>query len=256
MSHVEPVTALADNYIWLGRADDGRQALAVDPGEAAPVQAWLEAQEACLAAILLTHHHGDHTGGAAELARRHQAPVYGPASETIAAVDHPLHGGDTVDLAGLGEFQILNCPGHTAGHVAYLWDGYLFCGDALFAGGCGRLFEGTAAQMHTALQRLAALPGTTQICCGHEYTLKNLEFAQRVEPDNQHTAERLEHARAARRQGRATVPAPLDEELATNPFLRVTVPSVRAAAERRAGAELDRPEDVFATLRRWKDSGG
>ncbi len=256
MSHVEPVTALADNYIWLGRADDGRQALAVDPGEAAPVQAWLEAQQASLAAILLTHHHGDHTGGAAELARRHQAPVYGPGRETIAAVDHPAQGGDAIELAGLGDLQVLDCPGHTAGHVAYLWEGHLFCGDTLFAGGCGRLFEGSAAQMHASLQRLAALLETTQVYCGHEYTLKNLEFAQRVEPDNELTAERLRRAQAARSQGHATVPTSLGEELATNPFLRVSEPAVRAAAEEYAGAQLDRPEDVFAALRRWKDGGG
>ncbi|MFP4146521.1 MAG: hydroxyacylglutathione hydrolase [Halorhodospira sp.] len=255
MMDIQSLTALADNYIWLARAGNDERWLVVDPGDATPVERWLDRNQGQLAAILLTHHHGDHVDGASELARHHHAPIYGPAGEAIAAVDHPVHGGDVLAIDGLGELQVIDCPGHTSGHIAYLWAGHLFCGDTLFAGGCGRLFEGSAKQMHHSLQRLAALPQETQICCGHEYTVKNLEFAARVEPHNTRLAERLEQARAARAQARPTVPSSLAEEQATNPFLRVTEPEVRAAAERWAGTRLETSEAVFAALRRWKDRG-
>ncbi len=252
----QAVTALADNYIWIAPAPGNHRVLVVDPGDAAPVREWLRAHGAQPAAILLTHHHGDHVGGAAELARAYSTPVYGPAAERIGAVDHPVAGGAQLEIDGFGTIEVLDVPGHTAGHIAYHGDGALFCGDALFAGGCGRLFEGTAEQMHASLQRLAALPGETQVCCGHEYTVKNLEFAVRVEPGNERLARRLEHARSLRREGRPTVPSSLEEERATNPFLRTGSAEVRAAAERRAGKPLADAATVFATLRRWKDQGG
>lgn len=254
MESVEPLAAFADNYIWMARDDAAGEALAVDPGDSTVVSAWLDRHQVRLAAILVTHHHRDHTGGVAELAERHQAPVFGPASEAIPAVDHPVSGGERFSLEGFGEVQVLDCPGHTAGHIAYLWQGYLFSGDALFAGGCGRIFEGTAEQMHASLQRLAALPGQTRICCGHEYTVRNLEFAHRADPDNERVARRLQAARQARDRGQPTVPSTLDEERATNPFLRADHPDLRRSAETWCGQELDQAHDVFAALRRWKDA--
>ncbi|MBK1727173.1 hydroxyacylglutathione hydrolase [Halorhodospira neutriphila] len=256
MIDLQAVTALADNYIWIAPAPGNHRVLIVDPGDAEPARAWLREHGAQPAAILLTHHHGDHVGGAAELARAYGAPVYGPATERIGAVDHPVGGGARLEIDGFGTIEVLDVPGHTAGHIAYHGDGALFCGDALFAGGCGRVFEGTAEQMHASLQRLAGLPGETRVCCGHEYTVKNLEFAARVEPGNERLARRLEHARALRQQGRPTVPSTLEEERATNPFLRTDSAEVQAAAERRAGQPLADAAAVFATLRRWKDQGG
>ncbi|ABM62351.1 hydroxyacylglutathione hydrolase [Halorhodospira halophila] len=254
MTSADPLAALADNYIWMARDASGTTAFAVDPGDAAVVEAWLHDHQLRLAAVLVTHHHGDHTGGVAELAERHRVPVFGPATETIPTVDHPITGGEHFSLEGFGEFRVLDCPGHTAGHIAYLWEGHLFSGDALFAGGCGRVFEGTAGQMHASLQHLAALPADTRVCCGHEYTVKNLEFAHCADPKNDRLAQRLQAARDARAAGQPTVPSTLAEELATNPFLRTDCPELRRAAQDWCGRDLDQAYEVFATLRRWKDT--
>lgn len=251
-----PVPALSDNYVWLLRAP-GESAMAiVDPGEAAPVLAALDAYDATPAAILITHHHGDHVGGLDEVATRFpDIPVYGPATERIAGVTQRLGGGDAVEVEALGaRLDVLDTPGHTSGHIAYHGGGVLLCGDTLFAGGCGRVFEGTNAQMAASLARLAALPDDTLGCCGHEYTLKNLEFARAVEPDNEALAERARRARATRQAGEPTVPFRLGEEHETNPFLRCEEPSVRAAAEERAGRQLGDAVEVFTVLREWKNA--
>lgn len=256
MQPVLHVRAFDDNYIWVipGRTAD--RALLVDPGDAAPVLADLPRLGLTPAGILCTHHHGDHTGGIEELARRYPGlPVYGPAAESIPGITHPLLGGETVEFPALGlAFAVLAVPGHTRGHLAYYGHGWLFCGDTLFQCGCGRLFEGTPEQMHRSLSTLAALPGDTLVYCAHEYTLYNTPFAAAVEPGN--AAVRDWHCRAQELQTRhePTVPTTLAHEHETNPFLRAGRNTVRAAAERYAGTTLPDDVAVFATLRRWRDN--
>ncbi len=248
--------AFADNYIWM--LHDGRQALVVDPGDAAPVQQALADQGLALAGILVTHHHPDHVGGVDALRPLlgAQGQVYGPARERIPTPFVPQRDGDVVSLLGQ-RFAVIDVPGHTAGHIAYLQldageAPLLFCGDTLFSAGCGRLFEGTPAQMAASLNRLAALPPATQVCCTHEYTLANLRFAQAVEPANQVLAEHRRHCEALRQAGRPTLPSSIALERCINPFLRCDEPAVIAAA-RAQGAANDEPVNVFAALREWKN---
>ncbi len=244
--------AFADNYIWVLRS--GNAVAVVDPGDAAPVLDYLAATATRLCAILVTHHHADHVGGIDGLVARHQVPVYGPAAEAIDGVDHPLTNGDRVRLTDLGiEFEVLEVPGHTRGHVAYYRRGMLFCGDTLFGAGCGRLFEGTAAQMHASLARLAALPADTDIYCAHEYTQANLRFAAIVEPGNDAITQRSAEAAQLRSRELATVPSTLAAELATNPFLRWDAPTVVAAAQARLGRTPAGPAEVFAAIREWRN---
>ncbi|AMN46404.1 hydroxyacylglutathione hydrolase [Steroidobacter denitrificans] len=252
---VTPVRAFSDNYIWLIHAPrDTSQVVAVDPGDAGPVEALLAARGLRLAAVLITHHHRDHVGGVTELLRHHPVPVFGPAGETIPGQPRPLREGDEVRLDELGlSFQVLDVPGHTAGHIAYVGHGALFCGDTLFVAGCGRLFEGTPQQMVTSLAKLASLPPDTLVYCAHEYTLGNLAFARVVEPGNADVADYLDECRRRRAWDEPTVPSVLGRERNVNPFLRCDRRTVKQAAERRAGHALHSPTDVFAVLRRWKD---
>ena len=239
--------AFTDNYIWM--LHDDRQAIVVDPGDAAPVAAALDAQGLALAAILVTHHHPDHVGGVAALRPRLQGPVYGPAREAIPQPFTPLADGDSVDVLGL-RFQVIDVPGHTAGHIAYFLpagDGQaplLFCGDTLFSGGCGRLFEGTPAQMHQSLGRLAALPGDTRVCCAHEYTESNLKFANAVEPANAALARYTVACRALRADGLPTLPSTIAQERAINPFMRCDAPDVVTAAQSRGAADRSGPAEI------------
>ncbi|RMD80758.1 MAG: hydroxyacylglutathione hydrolase [Gammaproteobacteria bacterium] len=256
---VFPVPAFEDNYIWVACGEAG-QALAVDPGEAPPLEEALGREGLSLAGVAITHHHWDHVGGLEALSRRHGIPSWGPAREQ-GAWQRPVGEGDRVEVPGLAPWRVLEVPGHTAGHVAYLAPdpehpegGWLFCGDTLFAGGCGRLLGGTAAQLHASLERLAALPEGTRVCCAHEYTEANLRFALEVEPGNEALRRRLEEVRALRRAGRPTLPSTIGLERRTNPFLRCREPAVRAAAEARAGRPLATPLEVFTVLRVWKDS--
>ena len=252
-----PIPAFADNYIWLLRAEG--KAAVVDPGDAAPVIAHLEREGLELVAILNTHHHGDHVGGNRALLARWPVPVFGPARETIPGVTRTLVEGDTFRVPDIGlDFSVLDVPGHTAGHiacVARVADGpIVFCGDTLFAGGCGRLFEGTPSQMIHSLSKLAALPGDTRVFCGHEYTVANLRFAQAVEPANVLLQQRRVREQARRDRGEPTVPSTIAEERETNPFLRVDQLVVRAAAEQHAGRPLADRVAVFAEVRAWKNA--
>ena len=235
---------------------DGGAAVVVDPGDEAPVDSALTSHALRLAGILVTHHHPDHVGGVGALAARHGAAVWGPARERIPPPFTPVAGGDVVELLGL-RFEVIEVPGHTAGHVAYFareagGAPLLFCGDTLFSGGCGRLFEGTPAQMHASLQRLAALPGATRVCCAHEYTLANLRFAAAVEPGNEALASYAASCQARRAAGEPTLPSTIGRERAINPFLRCGEPQVAAAAAAHGAPSAD-PVEVFAALRRWKD---
>jgi hydroxyacylglutathione hydrolase len=252
--NLSALPAFADNYIWM--LHNGTHAVVVDPGDAAPVEQALDAHGLQLAGILVTHHHADHIGGVDALRPRLQGPVWGPAHETIPTPYTALNEGDAIEVLGL-RFRVLDVPGHTAGHIAYAQAGddgapLLFCGDTLFSAGCGRLFEGTAAQMHASLARLAALPARTQVCCTHEYTLSNLRFAAAVEPGNDERARYDERCQALRADGRPTLPSNIGLELLINPFLRCTAPEVVAAA-RAQGAANDDDLSVFAALREWKN---
>lgn len=250
--HLEPLPALSDNYIWL-LADAGGRALVVDPGEDAPVEAALARANLDLRAILLTHHHADHTAGAAALRERHGAIVFAPEDDRIATADRRVRDGDTVDLeAPAAHFEVWAVPGHTRSHIAFVGEGLLFCGDTLFSLGCGRLFEGSPRQMLDSLDRLATLPDDTRVCCGHEYTLSNAAFACQVEPDNPALSDRIRSARQALQQGRASVPSRMAEERAANPFLRVDSAAVIRWAHEHEGADANRVAR-FAALRAAKD---
>ena len=255
MMTVNAVDAFEDNYIWMVYRDDTDSVVIVDPGDAIPVLAWLDAQGRTPAAILITHHHRDHTGGVSALRQRYDIPVYGPALESIDVVTHPLDGETVVELSDAGlRFEVLTVPGHTRGHIAYLSEDRLFCGDTLFTAGCGRLFEGTPAQMYRSLKKIAALPANTLIYCAHEYTGENLQFAQVVEPNNNEIRDRANETRRLRQMGQRTVPSELSTELKTNPFLRYNVAEVKAAAAAFSRQQLDSEAAVFASLRYWKDT--
>ena len=247
--------AFADNLIWM--LHDGRQAVVVDPGAATPVVDALQAHGLRLAAILVTHHHADHVGGVAELMPLLEGPIYGPAHEQMPVEVRRLAEGARFEVLG-AEAEVLDVPGHTAGHIAYVVTEpggapWLFCGDTLFSGGCGRLFEGTAAQMHDSLAKLAALPGDTRVCCAHEYTLSNLRFARAVEPRNDALAAYEPRCKALRAEGAWTLPSTIATERAVNPFLRAREPEVAASALAHGAASAAAP-DVFATLREWKNT--
>lgn len=249
-----PLPAFTDNYIWL--LHDGRRALVVDPGDAQPVLDALQQQGLELEAILVTHHHPDHVGGVDAVREATGAKVYGPARERIPEPLARLQGGDAVSVLGL-RFEVIDVPGHTAGHIAYYcaqMDGapLLFCGDTLFSGGCGRLFEGTPAQMLASLDALAALPGDTRVCCTHEYTLSNLRFARAVEPANAELIHYQAQCEARRARNEPTLPSSLALELQINPFLRTRQRTVIQAAQAFDAGARDET-GVFAAIRQWKN---
>ena len=247
--------AFADNYIWMLHNDV--DAVVVDPGDSAPVIAALDRLGLTLRCILVTHHHPDHVGGVDALRSRLQGPVHGPAREKIPQPCSALVEGDVVEVMGL-TFEVIDVPGHTAGHIAYMQKTdepapILFCGDTLFSGGCGRLFEGTPAQMSASLAKLMVLPGDTRVCCTHEYTMSNLRFAAAVEPGNAALAAYTQRCQALRDMGEMTLPSSITTELAINPFVRCAQPEVVASAASQGAASND-PVAVFAAIREWKNS--
>jgi len=257
MTAIIPIPAFTDNYIWLLR--HGTAAAVVDPGDAMPVLAYLDKEGLTLTAILATHHHGDHVGGVPALLARYPVPVFGPAHESIPGRTRAIAEGDVVTVPGIPvTLTGIDIPGHTSGHIAFFGDvdgvPSVFCGDTLFAAGCGRVFEGTPQQMWASLSKLAALPPATRVYCGHEYTLANLRFARAVEPANAEIAAREARERAKRDQQQPTLPTTMETEHATNPFLRAPVAAVRAAAERHAGHPLADDAGTFAVLREWKNA--
>lgn len=264
MLKVEPIPAFQDNYIWA--VHDGHSAAVVDPGEAEPVERFLAQRGLVLGAIVITHHHGDHQGGVADLLERHPKapdgaplPVIGPAGERIGHRTEAVREGDTVTIAHPAvSLRVLDVPGHTAGHVAYVGDlpgvgDVVFCGDTLFASGCGRLFEGSPAQMLSSLEKLAALPGDTRVYCAHEYTRSNVRFAQAVEPDNADLAAWSARVDALRQADTPTVPTTVAHERAVNPFLRSREASVHKALAAQGG-DLGSDAAAFGALRGWKDN--
>lgn len=255
MHDIFAIKAYKDNYIWVLPSAGRDIAFVVDPGDAAPVRAGLAAAGLRLGGILVTHHHWDHTNGIKDLLAETPVPVAGPEDAGIVGMTHPVRDGDELRLPDLPvPLAVLAIPGHTRSHIAFVGGGAVFCGDTLFAGGCGRIFEGTPEQMYHSLQRLAALPGGIRVYCGHEYTEANLRFAMQVEPDNEALRNRLNAVADKRTRGEVTLPSTVAEELATNPFLRPEQRSVTESAERRAGRRLTSPVDVFAAVRAWKDN--
>jgi hydroxyacylglutathione hydrolase len=253
--NVLTVPAFNDNYLWI--IHDGSNAIVVDPGDAAPIMAALKSNNLTLVAILTTHHHSDHVGGVATLLKSFNVPVYGPAHDPIPTVTKPLVENDTVTIDELNlQLSVLEVPGHTLGHIAYVAkeQGWLFCGDTLFAGGCGRLFEGTPAQMLTSLEKLATLPDSTKVYCAHEYTMSNLRFAQAAEPDNQALSTRIKAEQAKRDQGMPTIPSNIGLEKTTNPFLRARIPAIAKLLKAEGRVNTDEPVAVFAALREWKNN--
>jgi len=249
---VDPIRAFRDNYIWC--IHDGTHAAVVDPGDAEPVKQFLAAHALSLSAILITHHHPDHVGGVRTLLDEYNVPVFGPAKEKIPGITRKLGEGDKVTVPELDlPLTIVDIPGHTAGHIGYIGDGMLFCGDTLFSCGCGRLFEGTPEQMYASLGKLAALPEDTLVYCTHEYTLSNLRFAHAAEPGSKAITDLEQAAQAALERNMPSLPSTIGAEKAANPFLRAHVPALAKSAEAFAGHSLDGPVEVFAALRNWKD---
>lgn len=249
---VVPVRAFTDNYIWTLR--DKTHAIVVDPGDAKPVEAYLAAEKLELAAIIITHHHNDHIGGVKQLIANRNIPVYGPHDPRVPDATQRLKEGDTITLPHFGiTLNVLEVPGHTSSHIAYYGEGMLFCGDTMFAAGCGRLFEGTPAQMHDSLSKFMRLPDDTKVYCTHEYTLSNIRFARAAEPGNIDLQNWEARAKAMREVDTPTVPTTIALERATNPFVRCTAAGVIASASARARKALADPVSVLAEIREWKN---
>lgn len=256
--NVIPVPAFHDNYLWLFHRHGDTRAYVVDPGDAAPVKAALEERGLDLAGILITHHHMDHTGGIDTLLETWDVPVYGPAEGSVRQVTEGLRDGDKLVLDDDLEFHVLAVPGHTLDHLAYFSASsdtpILFCGDTLFAAGCGRLFEGSAEQMHQSLKKLRKLPDNTLVYCAHEYTMSNLKFAAAVDGENVELQKRIGIEQTKREKNQPTVPSTIALEKSTNPFLRWDDPAIKVAAESHLGRQVNSDSEVLAAIRDWKDN--
>lgn len=251
--HIQAISAFDDNYIWV--IHNHTHCVVVDPGQAEGVLRYIHQHQLTIAAILVTHHHYDHTGGVMELKATSDCPVYGPDNSEVASVTNTCRDGDVVHIDALDlTFDVIACPGHTLDHIAFYAQPWLFCGDTLFSAGCGRMFEGTAPQFMQSLLKLASLPGDTQIYCAHEYTEANLRFAAAVEPDNKAIEQHQQRVAQLRAQGKPSLPSVLTTELSINPFLRCAKQSVKDAAQTRAQTSLHDISDVFACIRHWKDT--
>ncbi|HTD92083.1 MAG TPA: hydroxyacylglutathione hydrolase [Burkholderiales bacterium] len=249
---IVPLRAFSDNYIWT--LHDATHAIVVDPGDARPVFDYLAAKKLKLAAIVITHHHADHIGGVKDLIKGRDIPVYGPHDPRVPDANQRLKEGDSITLPHFGvKLTVIEVPGHTSSHIAFYGDGMLFCGDTLFAAGCGRLFEGTPAQMHDSLSKFMRLPDQTRVYCAHEYTLANIRFAKAAEPANRAVIEWESRAQAMRQQDQPTVPSTIALERAANPFVRCAEPGVIATASQHAGKPLADPVSVLAAIREWKN---
>jgi len=245
--------AFDDNYIWV--LHDGHAAIAVDPGDPAPLIAFLDAHRLKLTAVLITHHHRDHTGGNLVLRQRYGCAIYAPDNPRIPGVTHTLQGGDAVTLAEPAlQLDVLATPGHTLDHISYVGHGYLFCGDTVFGCGCGKLFEGTPAMMAASLDAILTLPDATRVCCAHEYTLSNIDFAKTIDGDNPALLAREAADRDLRTHGFPTLPSTLALEKATNPFLRFHDPAMTAFAARYLNHPQPGPAEVFGAIRAAKDA--
>lgn len=254
MLTIQAIHAFNDNYIWFIEEPDSKKLLIVDPGDAEPVIHAIEQQDLHPVALLITHHHSDHIAGISELITKYNIPVYGPKTETIPHLTFPLEASEGVMIdSAFAPLKVLDVPGHTNGHIAFVIDGNLFCGDTLFGAGCGRLLGGTAKQLHASLQLIASLPEQTKIFCAHEYTQENLRFAMQVEPNSKAIQQRIADTNALRIAGKPSLPSSLALELQTNPFLRCQNAGVVKAAQQFCGYKLNSSDEVFTTLRSWKD---
>ncbi len=253
MLNIFPIPALKDNYIWI--LHNAHHAVVVDPGDAAPVLDYLKTHQLKLAAVLCTHHHADHVAGVCQLVALHPAPVYFSQREKISCGNHAVSEGDVINIPELKiKFSVLDIPGHTLGHVAYVGAGGVFCGDTLFGCGCGRLFEGTAVQLLHALKKLVALPDNTQVYCGHEYTESNIRFARACEPDNAQLVQRQQGVQILRAAGQPTLPSNIVLEKSTNPFLRCAMPAIIQAVQQQSAIKQHDEISIFTALRAWKNS--
>lgn len=254
MNTITPILAFSDNYIWLIQNPESNAAIIVDPGDGQVVLDELKKKDCNLKAILVTHHHYDHSGGLSELLKHFTVPIYGPQNDFIPSVSNPVKEGDSINIEGFDEIiHVLDIPAHTKGHIAFYTKDFVFVGDTLFSGGCGRLFEGTAEQMFNALLKLSKLPDETRVYCGHEYTEKNLRFARLIEPNNMILKQHYEDVLQSRKENKPTIPSTIGLEKEINPFLRCHIDNVKLKAEEHAGRMLASPIDVLATLRKWKD---
>ena len=251
---LKAIPSLSDNYIWLLINDSEATAAIIDPGSSAGCSDYLDHQNLRPAAILITHRHWDHVDGIEKLVQRYKIPVYGPATEYVPHLTTPLAGNDKFYLPELKlNFEVMDIGGHTSGHIGYLTGNMLFCGDTLFSAGCGRLFDGTATQLHAALKKISQLPDSTIIYCTHEYTLENLRFAQAVEPDNPAIQTRIDEVKALRQKDQPSLPVTLEMEKSYNPFLRTDKENIMKTVAQHSGQKINNSKDCFRYLRLWKD---
>ena len=253
MVEVKAIHAFTDNYIWLLTTNEG--SVVIDPGDFRPVSEYIKKHNKDLTGVLITHHHFDHTGGLKDLTKNYEIPIIGPKNN-ISEINKVVKHGDKVNILGL-EFDVIAVPGHTLDHIAFYCENdgepFLFCGDTLFAGGCGRIFEGTAHQMYDSLQLLKNLPKATKVYCAHEYTEQNLEFALMVEPKNSDLQARYAHVKKLRSENEITVPSNIDVEIKTNPFLRCDEDDIKNLIFEKYDIKGDNPT-TFKAVREWKDS--